>query len=168
MSKRSVIIYVAVVAAALAFGVIIGSFFSMPNMSSGKEADRLAAYPLEIFAAGMHSHKQKEVPSGITPPSIRMEVIADPMEKRNYSLHIITENFRFAPESVSMNSVFGEGHAHLYIDDVFISRIYSPWLHIPALKPGRHVIYVTLNFSNHDEYAVNGNTIGVRTKIDVP
>ena len=95
-----------------------------------------------------------------------MEIFADPMKERNYSLHLITENFRFAPESVSMKPVFGEGHAHLYIDDVLISRIYGPWQHIPALKPGVHKIYVTLNLNNHDEYMVNGNTISARATID--
>jgi hypothetical protein len=124
-------------------------------------------YPLEMPASGAHSHQQAEVPKGKAAPSLQLEVLADPMMERNYSLHLITENFRFAPESVSRGAVLGEGHGHVYIDDFLFCRAYGPWVHIPRLKPGRHMIYVTLNWNNHDEYAVAGKTIGVKTMIEV-
>jgi hypothetical protein len=124
-------------------------------------------YPLEIPAAGAHSHHQAEVPPGAFAPALRLEVLPDPVKVGNFSLHLITENFRFAPESVSRSPVFGEGHAHVYVDDYLLFRAYSPWVHIPRLTPGRHVIYVTLNGNNHDEYAVAGETVCARTTVEV-
>jgi hypothetical protein len=126
-----------------------------------------AAYPFEIMAAGAHSHQQAEVPRDRTPPSLRLEVLADPMKERNYSLHLITESFRFAPESVSRAAVPGEGHGHVYVDDYLFCRAYGPWVHLPRLKQGRHVVYVTLNGNDHAEYAVAGKTIGSQTTIEV-
>jgi hypothetical protein len=164
--NKSLVLYITGMICVLAIGVLIGSFFSMPNMF-GSSSNKISAYPIELSSTAMHTHMQKEVPPGINPPVIRMDVIEDPMKKRNFSLHLITENFRFAPETVSMKPVFGEGHAHLYIDDILICRIYGPWHHIPTLKPGRHIIYVTLNLNNHDEYMVNKNTIGAKTAIIV-
>lgn len=89
------------------------------------------------------------------------------MRRNEAHPRLYTANFRFAPESVSRGAVFGEGHGHVYIDDFLFCRAYGPWVHIPSLKPGRHMIYVTLNWNNHDEYAVAGETIGVKTTIEV-
>jgi hypothetical protein len=68
---------------------------------------------------------------------------------------------------VSQDPVLGEGHGRVYVDDFFFCRAYGPWVHIPELNPGKHVIYVTLNWNNHDEYAVAGKTIGSQVTIDV-
>jgi hypothetical protein len=126
-----------------------------------------ADYPLDLAAAGMHGHRQKEVPAGEIPPTLSLEVWPDPMKERNYSLHLSTEHFRFAPEAVSRGAVFGEGHAHLYVDDVLLGRIYGSWHHLPRLKPGKHEILVTLNWNNHDEYAVGGKTIAASQTLEV-
>ena len=64
MNKRIIAIFIASVIAALAIGIIIGSYVSMPGMFSGKSIDKFAAYPLEINAPGSHTHNQKEVPIG--------------------------------------------------------------------------------------------------------
>lgn len=43
----------------------------------------------------------------------------------------------------------GEGHAHIYIDDVKIGRVYGEWYHLATanlnLSPGSHVVRVDLN-----------------------
>ena len=168
MNKKHIIGYSIAIIGAFALGILVDSIFGLPGgMQTSKNKNQMDAYPLEISGAGMHVHNQKEVAKNMAPPALRMEIIPDPMKKRNYTLHLITKNFRFAPEAVSTAAVMGEGHAHLYIDDILIQRIYGEWHHIPALKPGVHKIYVTLNFNNHDEYMFNGNTIGAMETITV-
>jgi hypothetical protein len=77
----------------------------------------------------------------------------------HFNLHIKTENFEFAPRNASSEFVLGQGHAHVFVDDVKISRSYAPWYHLPRLDPGQHRINVTLNTNDHKEYAVNGEKI---------
>jgi hypothetical protein len=166
MNKRSLVFYGTIVVCALAAGIIMGTIFAPQAGLTRDRGDAASSYPIELSSPGAHVHSKAEVPAGVAPPSILLEVRPDPMKKRNYTLHLITENFRFAPEAVSTKPVFGEGHAHLYIDDTLIQRIYGPWHHVPALKPGRHVMYVTLNLNNHDEYAVSGKTIGAQAVVD--
>ena len=63
--------------------------------------------------------------------------------------------------------VYGEGHAHVYVDDYLLSRAYSEWYHLPNLKPGTHTVYVTLNGNDHTEY-ISGNTVvGAHLSINV-
>jgi len=120
----------------------------------------IAAYPVDLANMMYHSHNKSDILPGQAAPALKLDLIADPMKARNYSVHIVTDNFRFAPEHASGPAVFGEGHAHIYVDDVLLGRAYGPWYHIPQLKPGPHKLYVTLNHNDHDEYSMNGNTIG--------
>jgi hypothetical protein len=53
----------------------------------------------------------------------------------------------------------GEGHAHVFVDDVKISRAFGPYYHLPRLEPGNHNITVTLNTNEHEEYAVDGRSV---------
>lgn len=48
------------------------------------------------------------------------------------------------------------GHAHLYVNDVPLVRVYGPWHHLPGLKPGRHELCATVNDDHHNEHAVAG------------
>jgi hypothetical protein len=121
----------------------------------------VAAYPIDLVNIMTHSHNKSDVLTGQAAPTLKLDLVADPMKMRNYSVRLITENFKFAPEHASGADVFGEGHAHVYVDDVLLGRAYGPWYHIPQLKPGPHTLYVTLNRNNHDEYSINGSTIGM-------
>jgi hypothetical protein len=164
MAKKSIWIGLIIGIAGLALGCLAGFAIGQSSMAAYKKA--VTYWPMDLQAPGMHSHNKMNVPAGVKPPTIRIEVLPDMMKAHNYTLRLVTENFRFAPEAVSMKAVQGEGHAHLYIDDVLISRIYGEWQHIPSLKPGKHEIYVTLNYNNHDEFAIGGQTIGARTTVE--
>lgn len=122
----------------------------------------LAAYPVDLINIMYHSHSKSDVLAGQAAPTVKVELVPDPTKMRNFSVHLITENFRFAPEDASGPPVFGEGHAHVYVDDVLLGRAYGPWYHIPQLKPGPHSLYVTLNHNDHNEYSINGTTIGAQ------
>jgi hypothetical protein len=147
-------------------GLVVGSAATLAITGAiGKvsAAERvLGAYPVDLINMMYHSHNKSDVLAGQTAPTLKIELVADPMKMRNYSLHLITDHFRFAPEDASGPAVFGEGHAHVYIDDVLLGRAYGPWYHIPQLKPGPHTLYVTLNHNDHNEYSINGATVGAQ------
>ena len=104
---------------------------------------------------GDHMHGDPlAVPDGVPVPSVDIEVTPDP--KAGWNLRVMTTNFRFAPENASTDHVWGEGHAHLYIDDVKIGRLYGEWYHIGPMEAGTHTVRVTLNTNDHQDLARNG------------
>jgi hypothetical protein len=141
-------------------GIVIGGIGISQSgvLKSSSQQNVLDSYPIDLSMAGMHTHDQRNVPADEA-PSVSLEVEEDPMMKGHYNLQIQTENFTFAPESVSTEHQMGEGHAHIFVDDTKISRSYSNYYHLKRLKPGEHTIMVTLNTNEHEEYAVNGDTI---------
>jgi hypothetical protein len=97
------------------------------------------------------------VPDGIPVPTVDITVTPDP--KSGWNLRVQTTNFRFAPENASKDHRWGEGHAHLYIDDVKIGRLYGEWYHIGAMEAGTHQVRVTLNTNDHQDLARDGGMI---------
>ena len=112
-----------------------------------------------------HEHGAVEVPEAMAVPKVSIEVLPDP--KSGWNLHIMTQDFLFAPERASMEHSPGEGHAHLYVDGEKIGRLYGPWYHISELSPGQHEIRVTLNANDHRDYTVNGEVISASAKLTV-
>ena len=107
---------------------------------------------------GGHMHGEpREVPAGVPAPSVALEVTPDP--KSGWNLHVTTTNFEFAPWNASGEHVWGEGHAHLYVDDVKVGRLYTEWYHLAALEEGTHTIHVTLNGNDHQDLAVDGELV---------
>ena len=84
------------------------------------------------------------------------------------NVHIAPEGFTFAPENVNLDHVDGEGHAHIYVDGVKVSRVYTPWYHLDDLTPGMREVEIRLNANDHREYAWNGEVVKASTRISVP
>lgn len=104
------------------------------------------------------SHQLRDLPAADA-PTVSIEVTPDPMG--GFNLHTTTGNFTWAPEHASGDHVAGEGHAHVYIDDVKLSRVYSEWFFIGpmAMEPGEHEVTVTLNGNDHNQYAADGEPV---------
>ena len=114
-----------------------------------------------------HDHSEvRDVAEGQPVPALSLEVIEDP--KSGWNLHIGLENFRLAPERASTGHVDGEGHMHLYIDGMKISRLYGLWHHIDHLKPGTHEIRIDLSANDHTTMAIAGEPIAVSATIVAP
>jgi len=102
-----------------------------------------------------HMHTEPmEVPDGVPDPGVDIEVTEDP--KSGWNMRVHTTNFEFAPERASTDNVWGEGHAHLYVDGVKIGRLYTEWYHIGGLDKGEHTLRVTLNTNDHMDMSVDG------------
>ena len=91
--------------------------------------------------------------------------------KAGFNIRIITENFTWAPEHASLEHVDGEGHAHIYLADVKLGRVYGEWHHInPAdfdIPAGEQVLVVTLTGNDHGAYTLGGEPVQASTTIRV-
>jgi hypothetical protein len=149
---------------ALLFGGFAGSQVTTVTQTAAEQT--LEAYPLDLALSGQHRHDRLNV-APEEAPSVSIDVQRDPMMPTHFNLRIQPEGLEFAPESVSGDHVRGEGHAHVFVDGVKISRAYSEWYHLPRLNPGNHTITVTLNTNDHREYAVDGESIKAEETVHV-
>lgn len=104
-----------------------------------------------------HHHAPVEVPEGLPVPAVEMKV--EPDAKGGWNIHVSTTHFRFAPERVNGDPRPGEGHAHLYVDDRKVARLYAPWFHLDSLPPGTHTLRVELNSNDHRPLTHRGKII---------
>lgn len=121
-----------------------------------------ATKPMRNAQMASAVHKMRDVPAE-TAPALTMTVTEDPMSGWNVSL--VTEDFTFAPTQAGGLPIPNTGHAHLYVGDQKIARMYGPHYHIPDLPPGKHELIVTLSSNDHAYYAVNGTRIEARAVI---
>jgi hypothetical protein len=113
-----------------------------------------------------HEHIPLEFPEDMPRPTLELEVFKDPMG--GYNLHLITTNFKFTPENAGRTQVFGEGHAHLYLNDEKIARVYGNWFYLPPLPQGDYDVEVTLNGNGHEMLTWGGEPIGDAVTIAAP
>lgn len=134
------------------------TFSYLPNIGmSSSHSATLDRYPIDLSISGYHNHDKIYVKENV--PNLSIEAHKDKMMPAHVNLELETENFEFAPENISDGHIENTGHAHVYVDDVLISRTYGDWYHIPRLEPGTHEIRVTLNTNNHREYAHDNKVI---------
>jgi hypothetical protein len=118
------------------------------------------SHPVQLQAPD-HVHTLLEVDKSKPIPTISLSAIRD--SKSGYNIHITTQNFTFTPEQAGQEAVPGKGHAHLYVNDKKISRIYGNWFYLSGdlLPNATNTVLVTLNSNDHKDWASNGQTIGV-------
>ncbi len=104
-----------------------------------------------------HSHSQKEVDPSLPIPTISVDVLEDP--KSGYNLFLDIQNHTFNPKSASEMHVDGEGHAHLYINEEKITRIYSEAYYLGNFQDGTYTIRVELSSNDHSVLTYNNNPI---------
>lgn len=114
-----------------------------------------------------HAHTALDVSGWAQKPSVSIVVHEDTMG--GYNLEVTPVNFRFAPEHVNGAVVAGEGHAHVYINDVKYTRLYGSWIYLPAsaFKKGENTVRVTLNANNHSDLAVGSSLVEASARVTV-
>jgi hypothetical protein len=132
-------------------------------IASAKEVAREA---LANPASAHGDHAMLELAEGEPVPTLDLEITPDPAG--GYNLHLITTNFRFAPEAAGKPHVPGEGHAHLLIDGTKEGRLYSEWSYLPPLSPGEHEIRVSLNSNDHKMLVGGGKMIEAAAPVTAP
>ena len=106
-----------------------------------------------------------DLPAGPGAPTLDLRATRD--GATGWNLHIVTTNFRFAPDRVNAPHRPGEGHAHVYVDGSKWARIYGPWFHLGALPSGKVTLGVTLNANDHGLLSVSGRPLKVEKTITV-
>ena len=115
---------------------------------------------------GDHAHGDLEY-DGDTVPTVELVVEEDPMSGWNV-FAAVSDDYTFAPESASTEHVAGEGHAHVYVDEEKLGRVYGESLHIAKLEPGTHTITYALSANDHSEYVVDGEPLAAEVTVEVP
>lgn len=121
-------------------------------------------------AGGEHQHSSLEVPAGYPVPTVSL--VAHPDSRRGWNLEMQVTNFKLAPEHVNQadqisGSEMLEGHAHLYLDGVKITRLYGNWYYLESLPAGIHEVSVGLNTNSHAMLMHNGQPIEAKVMIEV-
>jgi len=123
----------------------------------------IGAIALPAWSEGDHDHSHhgapREVPASLPAPTLALAAFED--TESGYNLQLIVENFAFSPSRTGTYSDDIEGHAHLYINEVKVGRVYGEWFHLPAglFAEGDNEIRVTLNDNMHSDWAVAGAVV---------
>ncbi len=140
-----------IIFAVLSFSIIFLAMLVIYSGSASKQYELAMTSP----PSGHESHTQiMEVSNSTTRPEFSMEILED--KYGGWNLHLTIENFVFSPEDCGNDHVDGYGHAHLYINDQKMARLYGPWFHIADLPPGKYEFKVVLTTNDHKEYALEG------------
>ena len=100
------------------------------------------------------------------PISIRFTTEVD--DKGGVDIQITTEGWLWTPDNVDGEHVPGEGHAHIYVDDVKIGRIYGPTYHLEGVEPGEREVRISLNSNSHDELTYGGDAVEAISMVTIP
>ena len=98
--------------------------------------------------------------------SVDLETAIDPLSGLN--VRIEPTGFTFSPQNVNLERVDGEGHAHIYVDGIKVSRVYGPWFHLDGLEPGEREIEIRLNANDHSEYPWNDEAVKASMHVAAP
>ena len=126
-----------------------GHKHNMDHLDTGYHGDKTS-----------HSETHAEpiaIPKNRQEPSIRAELQVDPVS--GFNLHLITSNFTFAPESAGLKHKDGIGHAHLYIDEHKIARLYNSWFHIDTIPEDAKQMRITLYSNDHRPFMADNKII---------
>ncbi len=113
-----------------------------------------------------HSHGTLAVLEGQPTPEVTLTVHDDAL--RGWNLEVELENFTLAPDEVNEASNTIEGHAHLYVNGVKITRLYGPWYYLESLPSGEQELRVELNANGHEVLTYDGEAIADTVIITVP
>ena len=89
--------------------------------------------------------------------SLSVSVTEDP--SAGWNLVLNAENFEYAPELAGVRHVPGQGHANLWADGRFLTRLYGPSHHLESLGGGAHEIRVELVDNLRRNYVASGRPV---------
>lgn len=108
-------------------------------------------------------HRLRELPVG-SAPSVALRAVADPAG--GWTVQLVTERFRWAPEDVNSPADTGAGHAHLYVGDRKVARVYGEWFFLSAdAAEAGDVLTASLNAHDHTAWAVDGAPVAAEASL---
>ncbi len=98
--------------------------------------------------------------------SVDIRVEPDPLGGANLFI-TDTTGFAFAAGSAGGHHVSGEGHAHVYVNGVKVSRVYGNAFQLGKMAEGRNEVRVTLNTNDHSEYTWEGEPVQSTVQVEI-
>lgn len=149
---------IAILGVTVLFGISVGyllGFSKSVHLASLNQSDHAPLVTdMDHSDHTCHDHNTlTNLSADLPAPTIALKLHADGSDRRN--LEIVTSNFTFAPGAVNGAHVPGQGHAHVYVNDVKITRAYAPWIHLTNLPQGKVEVKVTLNANDHSQLAID-------------
>lgn len=141
-----------------------GFFGALSRAALHGHAEEVSA--TQSVTPGAHVHKPLDIASWSIIPTVTMTLHKDALS--GFNLQLATTNFTLAPEHVNGVVMPNEGHAHVMIDGVKLTRLYGNWLHIPKeafTGLGSHEVLVTLNANDHSDLSLSGVRVEARQSI---
>ncbi len=102
------------------------------------------------------------------PEGTSVELQVEPDAVSGYNITVTTPGFTFTPEAVNSEHIPGQGHAHLYVDGVKITRLYGPSYHLVGLTHGAHEVRVSLSTNSHADYVRSAGLVDATRTVTVP
>jgi hypothetical protein len=116
-------------------------------------------------SSGEHDSMSHQPLAVDSPVDLGIEAQVD--DSGGVGVHIVAQNWTWAPENVNGPHVPGEGHAHIYVDGEKVNRVYGPNYYLRGLEEGERHISVTLNANSHNELLVAGEKVEASTMVTV-
>jgi hypothetical protein len=139
---------------------LLAAFFMLGYVIANQSNDK----DISPSTASNMSHSKFDVPAGQPQPQItNLTASKDP--KMGWNIKIETKDFEFTPQNANQKHQPGQGHAHLYVDGIKITRVYSNYYYLSGFNDGIHELTITLNTNDHKDYYVNGQQISKTVKI---
>lgn len=148
----------------LVIGLVFGTGFGF--LMAASQGTTLGGAAMDHAADGAdhdHAAMQPVILKGESLPTVSARLLRDPVAGWNLQLDVT--NFAFAPQNAGLAHVEGEGHAHVYVNDVKVARLYGPWFHLDHLPAGDVRIEVGLYANDHRTLVVRARP--VRAMIDL-
>ena len=108
-----------------------------------------------------HGPMESEVP-------VTIHLMTDVDDSGGVNVRIMTDGWRWSPESVNREPSPGEGHAHIYVDGVKLNRIYGSNYYLEGLEPGERHVRVSLNTNDHNELTIGGELLEATAMVTIP
>ncbi len=112
-----------------------------------------------------HEHSKNVEWEGDELPLLNLSV--KPHDSYGWVVVYNANNFTFNAENASSPHIQGEGHGHLYVNDIKIARLYGEPYYLRDLNMGANTIRITLNTNNHLLYLYNGSPMEKNVEIVV-
>ena len=140
--------------------LLMGAFFMLGYVIADQSKSNATSTSTKTNMA----HSRLDVAAGQPQPQIT-NLIASKDPKLGWNITIETNDFEFTPQNANQKHSPGQGHAHLYVDGIKVTRVYSNYYYLNGYNDGIHELTITLNTNDHKDYFVNGQQVSKTVKM---
>ena len=149
-------------------GMLNGVYLSVTKVAEHGHGDQAAATAPSDKSDSSADHHATALGTIESEVPISIGFTTEVDDKGGVDIQITTEGWLWTPDNVDGEHVPGEGHAHIYVDDVKIGRIYGPTYYLEGIEPGEREVRISLNSNSHDELTYGGDAVEAISMVTIP